>query len=245
MIGLKKEIEMNETIDLQQITNKKKPSALLHFTEIFRAIYETVRGIFFLLKTPKSNIGNGQALIVVPGLLSSNFATTILRKYLNKIGFIAFGWQNGINLGRLESLESIQKQVENTVSQSNQKVILIGWSMGGIFAREVAKVQPNLIKKVITIGSPFADITAPNHAKWAYDLFNDEHTIDQNIVNQIYLPADVPTIALYSKTDGMVPWEACMEIKESETHKNIEISSSHFGMGANPNVLKIVATNLI
>lgn len=245
MIGLKKEIDMNETIEIQQIREKKKPSAFLHFTEIFRSIYETVKGILFLINTPKSNIGKGQVVIVVPGLLSSNFATTILRKYLNKIGFNAFGWESGFNLGRLESLAIIIKQVENAATQYNQKVILIGWSMGGIFVREVAKDQPNSIKKVITIGSPFADVNAPNHAKWAYDLFNNVNTIDQNIINQIHLPAPVPTTALYSKTDGMVPWEACMEIEENETHKNIEISSSHFGMGANPNVLKVVVENLV
>jgi predicted alpha/beta hydrolase family esterase len=236
---------MKETIDLQQITKKKKPSVFLHLTESFRAIYETVRGIFFLIKTPKSDLGQGQVVIVVPGLLSSNFATKILRKYLNKIGFKAFGWQSGINLGRLESLAVIIKQVENTTNQYNQKVILIGWSMGGIFVREVAKDQPHHIKKVVTIGSPFADVNAPNHAKWAYNLFNKASTIDQNIVNQIHLPAPVQTIALYSKMDGMVPWEACMELEEDEMHKNIEISSSHFGMGANPNVLKVVAENLV
>lgn len=236
---------MSEVIELQQIEEKKKPSNFLHFTEIFRAVFETILGIFFLLTTPKSNIGKGQVVIVVPGLLSSNFATTILRKYLNKMGFKAFGWQNGINLGRLESLEKIVKQVENAASLHHQKVILVGWSMGGIFVREVAKTQPHLVKKVITIGSPFADVNAPNHAKWAYDLFNDVSTIDQNIVNQIHVPASLPTIALYSKVDGMVPWEACMEIEENETHKNIEISSSHFGMGANPNVLKVVMENLV
>ena len=236
---------MNEVIEIQQIKEKKKTSNFLHLTEIFRAIYETILGIFFLLITPKSNIGKGQVVIVVPGLLSSNLATIILRKYLNKIGFKAFGWKSGINLGRLESLSIIINHVEEAASHHNQKVILVGWSMGGIFVREVAKNQPNLIKKVITIGSPFADITAPNHAKWAYNLFNDESTIDQNIVSQIHVPAPVPTVALYSKTDGMVPWEACMEIQESETHKNIEISSSHFGMGANPNVLKVVVENLV
>lgn len=236
---------MNEVIELQQIKEKKKPSAYLHFTEIFRAIIETIKGIFFLIKTPKSNLGNGQVVIVVPGLLSNNFATIILRKYLNKIGYKAFSWQSGFNLGRLESLPVIINQVEKTASQFNQKVVLIGWSMGGIFVREVAKNQPNLIKKVITIGSPFADVNAPNHAKWTYDFLNRNTKVDQNIVDQIHLPASIPTIALYSKTDGMVPWEACMEIEENETHKNIEISSCHFGMGANPNVLKAVAENLV
>lgn len=217
----------------------KKPSYFLHFTEIIRAIYENIKGLYFLKTTKFENIGKGKTIIVVPGLLSTDWYTTYLRKYLNKIGFRAYGWGLGRNLGRTDSLKILIEKVEKIAFESNEKIILIGWSMGGIFAREVSKAIPNSIEKIITIGSPFANLEAPNHARWVFDLLNFSEPTDQTFIDQIPLPAQIPTTALYSKLDGIVPWQACMEI-EDETHKNIEVSSSHFGMGGNPNVLKVV-----
>ena len=217
----------------------KKPSYFLHFTELIRAIYENIKGLYFLKTTKFENIGKGKTIIVVPGLLSTDWYTTYLRKYLNKIGFRAYGWGLGRNLGRTDSLKILIEKVEKIAFESNEKIILIGWSMGGIFAREVGKAIPNSIEKIITIGSPFANLEAPNHARWVFDLLNLSEPTDQTFIDQIPLPAQIPTTALYSKLDGIVPWQACMEI-EDESHKNIEVSSSHFGMGGNPNVLKVV-----
>jgi pimeloyl-ACP methyl ester carboxylesterase len=217
----------------------KKPSYYLHFTEILRAIYENLKGFYYLNTIQFENIGKGKTIIVVPGLLSTDWYTTFLRKYLNKIGFKAYGWGLGRNLGRTDSLKLLTEKVAKVSENENQKIILIGWSMGGIFAREVAKSIPNAIEKVITIGSPFANLEAPNHARWVFDLLNYSEPIDQAFIDQIPIPTSVPTTALFSKIDGIVPWQACMEIEDSN-HKNIEISSSHFGMGGNPNVLKVV-----
>ena len=91
----------------------KKPSWILHFTEFFRAIIETIKGTYFLFKTEKSIAGNSQIIMVVPGLVSSDISTYILRKYLNKIGFKAYGWEMGHNLGRLEALPLLTTKVEN------------------------------------------------------------------------------------------------------------------------------------
>lgn len=222
----------------------KKPSQLLHLSEIFRAIYENILGIMYLWSTPKSDYGQGRVVVVVPGLLSADFYTTLLRKYLNKIGFKASGWGLGVNLGRTQSLNLLIDKIHKLSSLQNQKIILIGWSLGGIFAREVAKVIPNSIEKVITLGSPFGDLDAPNHARWVYDLLNDPKDVDHAFVANIATQAPVPTIALYSKLDGMVPWQACLEHLEDSTHKNVEIKSSHFGMGGNPLVLKAITQHI-
>lgn len=223
----------------------KKPSQLLHLTELFRAIYENIKGLFYIKKTQKSNFGQGKYVMVIPGLLSTDWYTTFLRMFLVKIGFNATGWGMGRNLGRLDSLKILIQKVENFEKEKDQKVILIGWSMGGIFAREVAKSIPNSIEKVITIGSPFGDLNAPNYAKWVYELLNDPKDIDHTFVAQVATPALVPTVALYSKMDGMVPWQTCLEHVEDATHKNIEVVSSHFGMGGNPNVMKIIMENIV
>lgn len=223
----------------------KKPSQFLHLTEIIRAIYENIKGLFYINSFPKSDFGKGKYIMVIPGLLSTDWYTTYLRKFLNKIGFNAFGWGMGRNLGRPDSLKLLIAKVAKIQKEKNQKVILIGWSMGGIFAREVAKAIPSSIEKVITIGSPFGDLNAPNYAKWVYNLLNDPKDTDHAFVAQVANPAPVPTLALYSKIDGMVPWEACREHNEDATHKNIEVSSSHFGMGGNPNVMKTIQENIL
>lgn len=222
----------------------KKPSWFLHLTEIFRAIAETFRGYFFIKNKKFSNIGKGVPVMVVPGLLSSDRATILLRKYLHKLGFSVQGWEMGTNLGRMKSLEALQEKVKNLSRTSGQKVILIGWSMGGIFAREIAKQLPETVRYLITVGSPFANIHAPNHAKWVFTLLNKESDIDKDFTLQLPNPANVPTMCLYSKKDGIVPWEACMEASQDELHINREVVSSHFGMGANPEVLIAIEEHL-
>ncbi|MES2798085.1 MAG: alpha/beta fold hydrolase [Bacteroidota bacterium] len=217
-----------------------KPGWFLHLTEIFRAIYEYFQGYFFIRKTIKSEEGAGETVLVIPGLLSTDIYTVPLRNFLNKIGYKTVGWEMGRNLGRLEYLPKLQEKVKELYLQNNQKVIVIGWSMGGILARELAKLSPEFIKMVITTGSPFADVQAPNHAKWVYDLLNKNQEIDPHFENQIPVPPSMPTLALYSKLDGMVPWQACMDLNPDELHQNQEVSSSHFGMGGNREVMTAI-----
>ncbi|MDP5120383.1 MAG: alpha/beta hydrolase [Spirosomaceae bacterium] len=227
---------MNESI--------KKPSWFLHFTEVFRAIVETFKGYFFIKKKGYKNIGRGIPVMVVPGLLSTDWATTILRKFLQKSGFAVQGWEMGMNLGRMKSLEDLRVKVEKLSETTGQKVILIGWSMGGIFSREVAKQLPEKVRCLITVGSPFANIQAPNHAKWIFNLLNNEADIDADFTAQLPVPAIVPTLCLYSKKDGIVPWQACKENFEDALHESREVRSSHFGMGANPAVLQEIGDYL-
>ncbi len=221
-----------------------KPSLFLHLTEIFRAAYEFIKAIIFERKFSYHNIGNAQPIIVIPGLLTTDLSTTLLRTFLTKLGFNVFGWGMGRNLGRLESLPILIEKVEKINEAHQQKIIIIGWSMGGIFTREIAKARPELVKRTITMGSPFADVNAPNWAKWIFDILNKGIVIDDAFVAQLPNPAPVPTLALYSKLDGIVPWRACMETFEDEIHTNMEIKSSHIGMGANPEVMKIIYSAL-
>lgn len=215
----------------------KKPNSFLHYSEIFRACYEYAIGLIYLTKSQQINALSQKTVLVVPGLLSGDIYTFILRKYLQKKGYNALGWGLGINLGRKKSLEILTNKIENLSKTKNQKIILIGWSMGGIFAREVAKSIPNSIEKIILLAAPFANLDAPNHARNVYDFFNRNEPIDNDFKSQIPKPANLLTYSFFSKSDGMVPWQVCME-KEIDLHINIEVNSSHFGMGANPKVLQ-------
>ena len=218
----------------------KKPSLYLHLTEVFRAFVEIIFGLFFLIRTKSVSVKKAQIVMVLPGLLSSDFTTAILRKYLSKLGFQVYGWGLGRNLGRLKYLQPLSLRIEELSKKHNKKLILVGWSMGGIFARELAKMKPEYVEKVLTMGSPFANVYAPNHARWIFDLLNNTSGLKKETVNQLAVPPDRPTIALYSKQDGVVPWSVCIDIPETPLHRNIQIKSSHYGMGVNASVLKIV-----
>ena len=224
--------------------NIKKPSWFLNLTEGFRSFFEFLSCLYFLAFYKYTKQGNGQPVMVVPGLLGSDTSTGLLRKFITKLGYIAYGWGLGRNLGNMEDLKLLTKKIEDIHQKHQQKVILIGWSLGGIYVRELAKANPEWIAQIFTLGSPFANLDAPNHAKWVFNLFNDMDKIDPVLRNQIPNHAAVPTTAIYSKQDGIVPWQACMEQKEDDWHKNIEVSGSHFGFTMNTAVFEIIKKSL-
>lgn len=221
----------------------KKPSQLLHLTDIFRSLIETICGFFYVLFSKRENIGQGRVVMVVPGLLTSDFWTVLIRKYLSKKGFQVYGWEMGTNLGRMHRLPELISRIETIKNRHNQKIILLGWSMGGLFSREISHQRPDLISKVMTLGSPFGDIQAPNNAQWVFELLNDDYDVDHTLVKRLSSPVSIPSVAFYSKKDGIVAWEACIDKITDDHHINLEIKSSHFGMGANPSVLEAVVQN--
>ena len=223
----------------------KKPSHFLHFTESIRAFFETVRGFIFYWFAKKTTEGDQRPILVVPGLLTSDISTIILRKYLTKKGFKVYGWEMGTNLGRLHKLPMLIKNIKGHSDKHNQKIILIGWSMGGLFCREVCHQMPQYISQVITLGSPFVDIHAPNNAKWVFDLLNDSSKVDQELIKRLPLQTTMPSLSIFSRKDGIVAWQVCKDKAVDVYHQNIEVSSSHFGMGAHPEVLKIIFANII
>jgi predicted esterase len=226
----------------------KRPSIFLFLTEFFRAIVEHWRGNQFLKHYKPLVYGDGHPVLVVPGLLCTDFSTTILRGYLNKIGYTAYGWELGRNLGDLANLHDL-KRLDDRVKQirqkhAGQKITLIGWSMGGIYARELAKRNPALFRQVITIASPFADPYAPNNIEWFYKLIHHESEIDKEWREQVPVPAPIPTLCIYSKQDGVVPWAACREHIEDASHQHLEAFASHCGLGATPSVLQAIERQL-
>ena len=228
--------------------NIEKPSLFWFFTEGVRAIVEYFQGLIFITTFKYKKIGDSQPVLAVPGLLCTDFAMLLLRTFVKRLGFTAYGWELGRNLGDLNELRDINRlneRVDAIYQKHNQKITLIGWSMGGIYVRELAKQRPHLFSQIITMGSPFGDTLAPNYATWIFEKLTDTSRIDEKWRLQISNPAPIPTTAIYSKQDGIVPWQACLELFEDETHKNMEVKGSHWGMGTNPKVLQIVADKLV
>jgi len=116
-----------------------------------------------------------------------------------------------------------------------------------VYARQIAKTHPDMIRQVITLGSPFAGVQEPNNAAWIYNhLLGRERASDINeeLIKDIPNPAPVPTTAIYTKEDGVVPWQVCLEKVEDEWHQNIQVRGAHLGLGVNPSVLYILADRL-
>lgn len=192
--------------------------------------------------------GNGEPVMVLPGLTTSDEVTFLLRKFLIEKGYKVYGWGLGINVGfkpRYE--EKLLRKARYLYLKYNKKVRLVGWSMGGIYAREMAKMAPDVIGQVITMGSPFS---GGKHQKTnvstIYRLINGEkinQTNDRRAL-ELHLPPPVPTTAIYSKTDGVVQWKYCLEYANDDHLENVEVKGSHLGMGFNSMIYAILADRL-
>jgi len=223
----------------------KRPSLILYFTETFRAIGDRVASIQFRKTFTPTTKGDGHPVLVIPGFLTSDTSTKILRDFIKRIGHTPYAWEMGRNYGNIEDLVTLVEKLDALHKKHQEKVSLIGWSLGGVYARELAKQRPELVRQVITLGSPFAGLQEPNNASWIFDLMKGEKAkkLDPVWLATVPNPAPVPTTALYSKKDGIVSWMVCME-KEDALHQNIEVRGSHLGFGFNKQVMVIIADRL-
>ncbi|MEE9373275.1 MAG: alpha/beta fold hydrolase [Saprospiraceae bacterium] len=225
----------------------KKPSFFWLMTEVGRAIFEYSTFIPYNLVKKNEELGDGHSVLVLPGFMATDLSTKPLRKFLNKIGYNAHGWEIGRNYANEDYLEILLEKVEELFEKSGDKISIIGWSLGGVFARQLAKKRPHMVRQIITLGSPFRGINLPNNASWMYKFITNGKSakdIDPLLLEDLPNPAPVPTTAIYSKEDGVVPWQTCMEKQESNIHQNVQVRGSHFGLGVNPSVLEIIADRL-
>ena len=195
-----------------------------------------------LLKSAPS--GDGHAVIVFPGLGAGDLTTAPLRNFLSAQGYETYGWDLGLNFGPREGvLQKSIDRVQEIQQDSGRKVSLIGWSLGGIYAREFAKALPDQVRGVITLGTPFAGDPKATNA-WRFYEFASGHKLDDaDMIEQLKHPPPVPTTSIFSRTDGVVAWPLSLQ-KESKRTENIEVNASHVGLGFNPLALYAVADRL-
>jgi hypothetical protein len=130
------------------------------------------------------------------------------------------------------------------LGRHKQRVTLIGWSLGGLYAREIAKAIPARVRQVITLGSPIANVAHSTNVGWLYEMPNGgTTTIDSRLAKTLQTPPPVPTTSIYSRSDGVVAWKACIARRGAFT-ENIEVNSSHLGLVWHPDVMSIVANRL-
>ena len=197
-----------------------------------------------LLAAPR---GDGHPVLVLPGFLAEDSSTTTLRVFLRARGYDVKGWRLGRNVGPTAAIISGMTTLLTEMSErSGRRVSIVGWSLGGIFARELARSHPTLVRQVITLGSPFrlAD-PRDSRAHAAFQRFSRLHVDGTSIPQRQDLgkPIPVPATAIHSKHDGIVPWQACVEVPGPE-RENVAVYSSHLGLGHNPAALWVVADRL-
>lgn len=225
----------------------KKPSKLSLLTEPTRAIFGL--GLYAIANRTIANAlpkGDGHPVLVIPGFAASDNSTVPLRKFLVSLGYDALPWEEGINLGKTFYITRLIERVEKMAAETGHKVSLVGWSLGGVYAREIARHTPEHIRQVITLGSPFGGLFEPNNIRWLHELIHGKsyQKIPEGLLDEILVPPPVPCTALFSKDDGIVPWEYCKERVENQFVQNVQVSGSHFGLGHNPAVLYCVGDRL-
>lgn len=224
-----------------------KPSLFWAITDVGRAMAELGASLPFQRLYGKTATGDGHPVIVLPGFMASKRSTAPLRKFIRKQGYDVQDWGLGRNYGKIEYKNALIAKIDDLYQERQERISLIGWSLGGVFARELAKERPDLIRQVITLGSPFRAVVKKNNATWLYEYVSGGQKvedIDPTLLADIPNPAPVPTTAIYSKEDGVVPWQYCMEKEETDIHQNIQVRGSHLGLGVNPSVLHIIADRL-
>lgn len=190
--------------------------------------------------------GDGHGVLVLPGFLASDTSTGVLRRFLRRLGYNVRGWEIGRNLGPTELvLDQLPRAVTALANWTGQPVSLIGWSLGGVYARELARADPARVRQVITLGSPFAlGDSGQSRADGLYRRRARLHAGDRvPPPEQVRQPIGIPSTAVYSRRDGIVAWQACIEPR-TELHDNVEVLCSHLGFGVDSSTLWLIADRL-
>ncbi len=223
------------------------PPAGLYFTEPARGLAGLAvlpLAAPWLARAPR---GDGHGVLVVPGLLATDVSTALLRRFLRWLGYQVRGWDLGRNVGPTEAvLDGLPRALAALAGRTGGPVSVVGWSLGGIYARELARQHPGQVREVITLGSPFALIDPrQSRADGAYRRRRHLHADGARIPTreQVASPIGVPSTAVYSRRDGIVSWRACVE-PESAHHENVEVRCGHLGFGADPATLWLIADRL-
>lgn len=189
--------------------------------------------------------GDGRTVFVLPGFGASDTSTVPLRTYLQALGYDARGWGLGRNDGDVPSLVArMIVRVRRLVERSSNPVPLVGWSLGGVICREVAREHPELVEQVITMGSPV--VGGPKYTRVG-EIYRrrgaDVDAIAARVAERDTRPIRVPITAIYTKSDGVVAWRACIDTSSPDV-ENVEVHTTHLGLGVHHEVLVEVARRL-
>ncbi len=218
-------------------------------SELPRTLFEVlgfaVQWPWVLLEAPR---GKNHPVLVLPGFAGGDASTAPLRRVLNTLGYDALPWLQGTNTGNPGQLDAVMQRFERLHATYDTPVSLVGQSLGGVYAREIARAFPDAARCVITLGSPYRIMGSEGANPLVARLFRRiaGMSIDE-LRHQLPEERDdglsMPLTSVYSQSDGVVGWRTCIE-PTSGRRENIRIAGSHTGMALNPDVLRVVADRL-
>lgn len=195
-----------------------------------------------LLRQPR---GRGGRVLVLPGYGAGDASTGVLRAYLAWLGHRPHGWGLGSRREDVpQLLPRVVARLESLARAEGGPIALIGWSRGGVLAREAARERPAAARRVITLGTPV--IGGPKYTAVAVAYRRrgiDLDAIEAQVAARNREPLPVPVTAIYSRSDGVVAWRACIDPVEDRT-EHVEVDTTHVGLGFSPEVFAIIAQRL-
>lgn len=226
----------------------KGPSPWHSATELPRVLLEisTLASIWPLLGSAPR--GDGHRVLVLPGFTAGDESTVVLRRFLSRLGYVALPWELGQNTGSYDIQEQLVRRFYKLTRAAEERITIIGQSLGGVYARELANQFAPFVRQIITLGSPFSSTGPETTNALVGRLFRYMSGMNHDEMRDQMLrfpkrPPPVPCSAIYSKSDGVVHWSACLEYPGDQA-ENIEIIGSHSGMALNPAVFHVVADRL-
>jgi pimeloyl-ACP methyl ester carboxylesterase len=187
--------------------------------------------------------GDGHPVLVLPAFMTSDLSTRALRGFLRDRGYAVHGWKLGRNTGPApETVAALVQRLHELRRRYDRPVSLIGWSLGGVYARELARAFPSDVRQVITLASPFQNLDATNVPAFLLAR-RRPHPAEAAFRERLRLPLPVPTTAIYSRTDGIAAWRSCLA-EPGPQSESIEVQSSHLGIAHHPVALLAIADRL-
>ena len=185
-------------------------------------VLEAVRHLLWLPRFDRLPKGDGHPVLVVPAFSVSDRGTTPLRRALRRLDYDSHGWEQGPNRGVTpEAVAALEAHLAAIAGAAGRPVSVVGWSLGGIFARMIARSNPDAVRRVIALGSP-------------YRAAEERHGVGT---------PPVPTTSIYSKSDAVVDWRNASE-PDGPGRESIEVRGTHSGLALNPAVISIIAYRL-
>lgn len=203
-----------------------------------------VRLVGALPRLARAPRGDGHLVVDIPGWKAPELSGAPLRRYLRRTGYDARGWGFGTNTGDpRRDVERLARSVLELVDEKGAPASLVGWSLGGVIAREVARRHPDAVRRVVTYGTPVTG--GPRHTTVARAYRRGPDPDARTVARRLEptAPVPVPLTVIYSRRDGIVAWQACLDHTSPDV-EHVEVSSTHIGMGIDPDVWAVVADRL-
>ena len=227
-------------------TAHRPPSDWLALTEAPRALFEFAS--FLALRPALSFLprGDGHPVLVLPGFMASDTSTAPLRNLLVDLGYDAVGWELGRNVQITTArVKAMGDALNDLCERSGRTVSVVGWSLGGLLARELAKLHPEAVRQVISLGSPLTGDRGISKVSRIFEALNGTVPEIQRggKFTDLETPPPVPSTSVFTKGDGIVHWRGSIQMEGPE-RENVEVLASHIGLGVNPSVMWVIANRL-